>query len=249
MNIFEYNDFNELYHELSRLPCLQFEEYKDKLTRTGSTYHMKNVLIHCKSYACDIRMDKLNYTISKWTSLVNKYIDPIDYQSFKERLSKNDKKTATFNFKIHKGEKQGCLIAMVFTRSNNNKPWDCANIYYRTFDTYKAFPCDLILLNRMFTELPNCNIIDIYLHVPNVFWRVQFLSELIGGYFTLEEFNQNNFGCNHVKELYNAYYAPGAKEVKLHSISRKQKLKKRTEALPEIHIDDLKIFETEESLF
>jgi hypothetical protein len=54
--------------------------------------------------------------------LINKYIDPIDYQSFKERLSKNDKKTATFNFKIHKGEKQGCLIAMVFTRSNNNRP-------------------------------------------------------------------------------------------------------------------------------
>lgn len=174
---------------------------------------------------------------------MNKYVDQNDYIALKERLSKNDKKTATFNFKIHSGDKQGCLIALVFTRNNNNKPWDCVNTYYRTFDTYKAFPCDLLLLNRMFTDLPNLDLKDIYFHVPNVFWRVQFLAELIGGYFTLEELNQDNFACNHVKQIYEEYYGENAKEVKLHSISRKQKLKKREEGLPEILPESLKLFE------
>ena len=122
MVVFEFKDFNQLYHDLSRLPCLKYDKYKNELTRTGSTYHMKNVIIHTTSYECDIRMDKLNYTISKWKTLVNKYIDQDDYMKLKERLSKNDKKTATFNFKIHNGDKQGCLIALVFTRDDTKKP-------------------------------------------------------------------------------------------------------------------------------
>ena len=251
MVIFEYKDFDETYDRLSRVPTNEYNKYEDNLDKVGLTYHMKNVIIHTTSYDCNIRMDKLNYTLNKWTTLVNKYVDAIDYFKLKDRLNKNDKKTASFNFKIHEGDKQGCLVAMVFTRKDNNKPWDCVNVYYRTFDAYKAFPCDLILLNRMFTDLGNLELKDIYLHVPNVFWRLQFLSELIGGYFKLEDFNDsNNFPCNQVKKLYENYYGENAEEVKLHSIARKQKLKKRADSLPEIYINELKLFDNlEPSLF
>lgn len=65
MVFFDYKDFNEIYNKLSRLPCLEYDKYEDEFVKVGSTYHMKNVIIHSSSFDCDIRMDKLNYTISK----------------------------------------------------------------------------------------------------------------------------------------------------------------------------------------
>ena len=71
----EYTNFDELYSKLSRLPLLQYDKYQEELILSGSTYYMNNVMIECNDCDCSIDMSKLNYTILKWSTLINKYID------------------------------------------------------------------------------------------------------------------------------------------------------------------------------
>ena len=238
----KYNDFDDLYHRLSRLPLLEYDKYKDDLILSGSTYYMNNIIIEVPKYDCSIDMSRLNYTILKWNTLINKYIDKSDYIEFKEKLKDHKSKTCTFNFKIHREGKDACLVALVLTRDKSTKPWTDIHIYYRITEIYKKFAVDLILLNKMFNELHNCEFNNIFFHFPKFFFRIEFLTELIGGYFELDEFNEDNFATKHVKELWNRYYTPGADLSKYHSIARKQKLKMRSEKLTPLPIEDLKIF-------
>lgn len=239
----EYNDFDELYHDLSRIPLLEYEKYKDDLILSGSTYYMNNVIIRSYDYSCSIDMSKLNYTIIKWNTLIKKYVDRPDYEDFKYKLENLGSKTCTFNFKVHKEGKDGCLIALVLTRDNTSKPWTDVHIFYRITEIYKKFAVDLILLNKIFSELPNCDLENIYFHFPKFFFRIEFLTELIGGYYSLEEFNEDNFATKHVKELWERYYTPGADLSKYHSIARKQKLKASAKRLKPIPIEELSLFD------
>lgn len=239
----KYKNFDDIYYNLSRLPLLEYDKYKNNLKLSGSTYYMNNIVIEVPNFYCSLDMSKLNYTILKWKILVNKYIDKSDYFNFKEKLINNRSKSCTFNFKIHQGEKDGCLVALVVTRNNSNTPWENLYIYYRVTEVYKKFPVDLILFNKICNELPNCNFTNIIFHIPEISFRQEFLTELIGsGYFTLEEFTEDNFATNRVKELWNKYYTKGAELSKYHSIARKQKLKKRSKFLDPIPIESLKLF-------
>ncbi len=243
MVLLEYKDFDQLYHDLARIPLLEYDKYSDKLVKSGSTYYMDNVIIEAKSYECHIDMSKLNYTIAKWTTLVNRYVYPQDYIKLKQKLVESNKKTCSFNFRHDIEGHDACIIALVFTRDNPKGKWDKVSVEYRITDVYKKFAVDLILLNRMFTDLPNLDLKSIILYFPKVFFRIEFLAELIGGYYQLEEFNNDSFASKHVTDLWNRYYTPGAELSNYHSISRKQKLKARSEKLPEIPIESLKLFE------
>lgn len=245
----KYKNFDDLYHTLSRLPLNEYDKYESELIKSGSTYYMNNVLIETPSFECTIDMSILNYTMAKWNTLINKYVDIYQYSRLREKLQGNTK-TCTFNFKIHNEGKDACIIALVFSRDSTSSPWDSVNIFYRITDCVKKFAVDLILLNRMFSELPNLDIKSIIFHFPKLFFRVEFLTELIGGYFSLNEFTEDNFATNHVKDLWNKYYGEGASLSNYHTVARKQKLKKRSEKLPSIPIESLKIFEgIENNLF
>lgn len=245
----KYKNFDDLYHTLSRLPLNEYDKYECELIKSGSTYYMNNVLVETPSFECTIDMSILNYTMAKWNTLINKYVDIYQYSRLREKLQENTK-TCTFNFKIHNEGKDACIIALVFSRDSTSSPWDSVNIFYRITDCVKKFAVDLILLNRMFSELPNLDIKNIIFHFPKLFFRVEFLTELIGGYFSLDEFTEDNFATNHVKDLWNKYYGEGASLSNYHTVARKQKLKKRAEKLPSIPIESLKIFEgIENNLF
>lgn len=246
----KYKNFDDLYHSLSRLPLNEYSKYESELIKSGSTYYMNDVIIETPSFDCSIDMSILNYTMAKWNTLINKYVDVYRYSRLREKLSDNNTKTCTFNFKIHDEGKDACIIALVFSRDSTKVPWEKVDIFYRITDCVKKFAVDLILLNRMFTELPNLDIKSIIFHFPKLFFRVEFLTELIGGYFSLDEFTEDNFATNHVKDLWNKYYGEGASLSNYHTVARKQKLKKRSEKLPSIPIESLKIFEgIENNLF
>lgn len=250
MIILNFKNFNEMYFSLAKLPFNKYDFYKNYLLKSGSTYYMDNVLVEVSDFYCDIDMSKLNYTISKWTTLKNRYININSYLELKNKLISSNKKTCTFNFRSDVKNHDACIISMVFSRNNPNKEWTNVNIFYRIVDAEKKLACDLILFNRMFSELPNLDIKNIIFHFPKLFFRVEFLTELIGGYFSLDEFTEDNFATNHVKDLWNKYYGEGASLSNYHTVARKQKLKKRSEKLPSIPIESLKIFEgIENNLF
>lgn len=233
-----YPTIDDVHRGFSRLLFNCYEEYKDNLVLSGSTWYMRDVVLNITSPECTIDMSKLNYTINKWETLKNKYIDFEYWSNFKERLRSSRSKSITFNFKVHEGEKDGCLVAMVITRLNPSKPWTDVHVYYRVTEVFKKFAIDLILFNKMWEDLKgaNCDIKNWQLHIPILFFRIEFLAELIGsGYYTIEEFDKDNPPSEGIRYSWNRYYGPDAEIVKYHSIARKQKMKLRNvqlEALP-----------------
>lgn len=239
----KYKDFDQLYQNLSRLPFHEFDKYENDLIKSGSTYYMDNVIVETDSCDCTIDMSKLNYTIAKWTTLVNRYVDPHDYLNLKDKLITSNKKTCTFNFKHDIEGHDACIIALVFTRENTRGKWDKVSVEYRITDVTKKYAVDLILLNRIFNDLDNVELKNIVFYFPKIFFRIEFMAELIGGYFSLDEFSNDTFASKHVTDLWNKYYTPGAELSNYHTVQRKQKLKQRSESLPPLPIESLKLFD------
>lgn len=237
-----YPTLDDVHKGFSRLLFNCYDEYKDELFLSGSTWYLRDVVLDVSSPDCTIDMSKLNYTINKWEILKNKYVDFDKWTEFKERLKTSKSKSITFNFKIHEGEKDGCLVAMVLTRMNPSKPWTDVHVYYRVTEVFKKFAIDLILFNKMWEDLKsaNCEIKNWQLHIPILFFRIEFLAELIGsGYYTIEEFDKNNPPSDGIRYSWNRYYGPDAELVKYHSIQRKQKMKMRNVQLESLPINTL----------
>lgn len=253
----EYKDFTELYHELSRFPIKHEDEFGDDYFNIGASQYINNLIVKTTSHSLEGAQSDLsnfNYTIAKWTTLINKYIDKKDYFLLKERLMSSTAKTLTFNFKIHVGlstdtdqtkNRDSCIIALVFSRNGNKGPWTIVNIFYRVCEIYKKFACDLMLLNRMFEDLPNLDLKEYLFHIPQPFFSTFILCELIDSdLFTIEEFrDSDSFVCRKLYAHYLRYYGPDAKESNYHAIARKQKMKKEGNKPDPIPLDSLKIFE------
>lgn len=248
MMYLEYQSLDKVHHDFSRLIFDHFSEYESDFTLSGSTWYLRDVILDIKSPECTIDMSKLNYTINKWETLKNKYIDFYKWNEFRERLKTSKSKSITFNFKIHTGDKDGCLVAMVLTRLNPSKPWTDCHVYYRVTEIFKKFAIDLILFHKIWNDLKtaNCNLTNLRLHIPIMFFRIEFLAELIGsGYYTIEEFDKDNAPSEGIRYSYNRYYGPDAEEVKYHSIARKQRMKQRNVQLPDLPIQTLSFNEEE----
>lgn len=251
----EYKDFNQLYHDLARYPIThekELEANKDFFI-IGASLYINNLIIKTESCDCNLDLADFNYTKAKWTTLVNKYIDEHDYYLLKQRLVESTAKTLTFNFKIHIGlstdkdqtkNRDSCLVGLVFSRNGNKGNWTNVSIYYRVGEIYKKFPCDLILFNRMFTELPNLDIKEYLFHIPQPFFSSFILCELIGGnLFNIEEFNNpESFICQKINKFYNKFYSEGAQLSNYHAIQRKQLQKINGIKRDSIPIESLKIY-------
>ena len=254
MVFLEYKDFDQLYHDFSRYPVYHYDECKNDSFIIGATIYLNNVIIRTTSSDCHLDMSDFNYTIVKWSTLINKYIDKSAYFDLKDRLRESTSKTLTFNFKIHIGRntdkdttknRDSCLVALIFSRNGNSGEWTTVNIYYRVGEVFKKFAIDLILFNRMFKDLPNLNLKEYIFHIPQPFFSTFTLAELIGGnLFKIEEFDiPDNFICFKINKFYNKFYGEGAVESNYHAIARKQKMKKENIVRDPIPIDSLVIFD------
>ena len=242
-----YKDLDDLYYNFSRLPFNERNRYGQYMFDvTDTTTWLQDVVLEVGSEHCTLDMSLLNYTMVKWSTLLGKYIDLEEYLRFKEILKTGTKKSITFNFKIHEYNRPACLISMVITRLNHNKPWKEMKVHYRSTEIFKKFAVDLILFNRLVTELNQdcgCEIDKITLFIPLLFYRADFLAELLdSGYFTQEEFRKiDERFARKVMGYYDRYYTKGATLANYHTIQRKQKLKARSKSLPRIPIESLSI--------
>lgn len=243
-----YKDLDDLYYNFARLPFYQYEKYKDHLVTLGASTYMQDVVIEANSHHCSIDMSLLNYTKLKWNTLLGKYIDLDEFLVFKEKAQTSTKKTITYNFKIHEYHKPACLISLVLTRYNHKRPWKQMKVHYRSTEIYKKFAVDLILFNRLVEELNRdwgCEIEKITLFIPYLFFRADFLAELIDSkFYPRKEFRalaKTSELAQQTMHFYDRYYTKGATLANYHTIQRKQKLKARTGSLPRIPIESLSI--------
>lgn len=243
----KYQDLDDLYDNFSRLPFYKRGEFGEELVDvTDTTTWMHDVILEAGSHECSLDMSLLNYTKVKWSTLLGKYIDLEEYLHFKEMVRKSTKKSITFNFKIHEYNRPACLISMVLVRLNHNKPWDEMKVHYRSTEIFKKFAVDLILFNRLVEELNSdcdCKISKITLFIPLLFYRADFLAELLdSGYFTQKEFRKlDERFAKKVIGYYDRYYTKGASLANYHTIQRKQKLKAKSKSLPKIPIESLSV--------
>lgn len=243
MLFLEYKDFDDLYFNFSRLPLLEEDKYGYYFFNCGASTYLSPVIISTPSFNCHLDMSDFNYTRMKWTVLVNKYLDQEQYELLKKKLAESTTRTLTFNFKIHTTGKDACLVALVFERDIIGKPWTTVNVYYRVTEVFKKFAIDLILLNRILNDVPNCEIKEIIFHIPLAFFSIFILSELIGNNFELEEFNKDNFATNKIHHMWNKYYGEGHEPSNYHSIARKQKMREEGIKLDKIPIESLILFQ------
>ena len=231
----EFTDFDNLYHDLTRYPITHEKDLKQNsdFFIIGASLYINNLILKATSCDCHLDLADFNYTKAKWTTLVNKYIDEHDYYLLKQRLVESTAKTLTFNFKIHVGlstdkdqtkNRDSCLVGLVFSRNGNKGAWERVDIIWRTSEIFKKFGADLILLNRMFNDLPNLNLKEYLLILPQPFFSSFILGELIGGnLFKIEEFdNPDSFICQKINKFYNKFYSEGAALSNYHAIQRKQ---------------------------
>ena len=255
----EFNDFGQLYHDLTRFPIKhekEFGNFGNDYFEVGQSQYINNLIISTPSHKLEgpsSDLGNFNYTLAKWTTLLNKYVDKDDYLLLKRRLIESQTKTLTFNFKVHIGlstdtdqtkNRDSCIIALVFSRNGGSGKWTTVNIFYRVAEIYKKFAVDLMLLNRMFEDLPNLDLKEHLFHIPQPFYSVFILCELIDSpLFKVEEFkDSDSFVARRLYANYLKYYGPDAKLSNYHAIRRKQDMKLNGIVRESIPLESLKMF-------
>lgn len=249
----KYKDFDETYQKLTRFPL---QEIKDETVfEIGASQYISDLIVETESFEIKgplNNLGNLNYTKMKWNVLLKKYIDNDSYFSLKKRLVESKHKTLTFNFNIHVGDsstrdqtknKDSCLICLVFGRNKTSGPWTRASVTWRSSEIFQKFAVDLMLLNRMFNDLPNLDLKNIFLHFAQCFWSSFKLCELIDSpLFSVEEFkNSKTFLGKKLFDHYIRYYGEGAKLSNFHAIRRKQEAKLNHKENAIIPLEDLKM--------
>lgn len=103
----------------------------------------------------DINLHRIGFDPArKWSHLVKSYIDPEAYEQFWESVVTSGGTSIQFRFNNRKGPNGPCLIALVFTRDNGKKPWNKVKIIWRTTELQRKFGADLVLINKILTEIP-----------------------------------------------------------------------------------------------
>ena len=254
----EYKDFTQLYHDFTRYPLTHEKELKENSDyfNIGASQYFNNVIIKTTSHNLEGPQSDLgnfNYTIAKWKILVNKYVDKESYLLLKQRLVESTAKTLTFNFKIHIGlstdkdqtkNRDSCVVALVFSRNGTKGKWTIVNIYYRVAEVFKKYAVDLMLLNRMFEDLPNLDLKEYLFHIPQPFMSSFCLCELIDSpLFSIEEFKDSkSFIGRKLYAHWLRYYGPEAKPSNFHAIARKQEMIKNGTRPPSIPLESLVLF-------
>lgn len=253
----KYDDFGQLYHQLTRYP-LTAPESEDFFT-IGASQYVNNLVIETDSHNISgpsSDLGNFNYTMAKWSTLLNKYVDNQAYADLKTRLVWSTCKTLTFNFKIHVAlptdtdqtkSRDSCIIAIVFSRNGTSGKWTHVNIFWRVAEIYQKFAVDLLLLNRMFEDLPNLQLSKYALHLAQPFWSTFKLCELIDGpLFSVDEFkDSDSFLGKKMYAHYLRYYGPGAELSNFHAIRRKQEMKLSGKVNKSIPLELLKMPDTE----
>ena len=164
MKLLKYKNFNELLIGINNLVLSRTNEFVFK--QSGPNGYIVPLVIECDSFYYSFDLGNLSYTSNKFSKLIKTYIDPSTLLNFKSKLCKSSSTTLTFYFNQEK-KKQGsttdngpCILSIVFTRDTRRDKWSKANVMYRTTEVNRRFAADLLMLNRFFTELPDCCEID-----------------------------------------------------------------------------------------
>ena len=184
MIFYTFDDFSDLFrsmlNEIVNFPYILHAE------NTGTNLYLQPMVLKTKSFNTELNLGDFDYTITKMKYLINKYIDIEELKKFREKLINNSGTSLTFYFKTVK-PKQGtstdngpCLLNITLTRETRKSKWTKCFINYRTTEINRRFAADLILFNKMLSELPSCcELKEIYLILPKSYVDLRYFSTQI----------------------------------------------------------------------
>lgn len=166
-NYRHYKNFDELYDSLFE-EVLTEPQYLD-----CSMGIVENLFISCDSYECHLQpRDVLYKPISKWKYLCSRYLDYDEWIKFKRELNE-DKTPISRTFRFNVGNKEvlsgkrakagPCILTLVLSRNMGCKSskYNRIDITFRNSNIDRKLLFDLILINRMLTELDEYDIVNI----------------------------------------------------------------------------------------
>lgn len=153
MQRYEFDNLTDLYYQVNRdfltIPH-EIVEYK-----RGVQSFIDDLIISVGSTDLDLNLHEIGFNPdSKWRHLIRSYIDAEEYFSFWEKVVKSKGTSIQFRFKNREGPNGPCLIALVLTRPSGKVPWNAAKVLWRTAELQRKFAADLVLINRIFEEIP-----------------------------------------------------------------------------------------------
>lgn len=181
---YTFDDFSDLFrsmlNEIVNFPHVLHAE------NTGTNLYLQPMVLKTKSFNTDLNLGDFDYQLTKMKYLINKYIDIEELKKFHEKLNNSSGTSLTFYFKTVK-PKQGtttdngpCLLNITLTRETRKSKWTKCFINYRTTEINRRFAADLILFNKMLSELPSCcELKEIFLILPKSYVNLRYFSTQI----------------------------------------------------------------------
>jgi hypothetical protein len=154
MTQFNYTTSQEAWVELNRF-LIEAIEGLDGVIMSNQVI-LYDVFIHILKSQIDEDWDftkTANYTMSKWTSLVNNYVNRNHFEEIislvhHKELKKDRNYNVSFHFSNEHDGGKGCLLTATFSRRyTEDKPYIHATM--RASEFYKRGMFDLLLLHRM----------------------------------------------------------------------------------------------------
>lgn len=210
--VWEYKDFNEVYHGVVPRLLKNADKYLFHNMASGIIKD-KPLMIVCKKTTCDkIDISKVGYKKGKWQHLFRSYLGPKKLLELRNVPLKG----LTYGFDFHRKNQGngGCMREIILNRKNYQEGWTEATVFYRTVDFAIKFSADLIMLHHILEKvIPNTNIKKITLVFANgyipLMYAPPFLHDVWGlspqTMKNLEKTNKNGI-IKYMNYAYHDYY-------------------------------------------
>lgn len=243
MKVRKYKNFDEMFLKLNQEILTNPGEMLDYCN--GILGYMDNVFIACKNWECNLDLGKVGYKKNKWGHLLKTYINYDELLKFHERLKTATGLSLTFYFNQKKINNGSCLIALVFTRVYRKKPWNKVNVIYRVTETQRRMAADLVLINSIIRELPDCCDIE---RVTFYMAQTYTSAMVINGYYDyfgipMEDLDMQHSWTRTVVNQHESNFVKGSRITTYQSMARMQRMAMGLDKYPPLLCKDLSVKE------
>lgn len=176
ITVLKFEDLQEAWQGMNEYLFLAEEDItnRDVGGAFGSQMVCMDTIIEANIASVDEEFDfgeKLGYARTKWTTLVNNYIDYSYLDMFRAEVSKREKQRARmYNYTLHFANKYGsgkdCLISLtVARRPNRERPF--ASFVIRTSEITKRLLFDFLLVQRILEHVYGHNDVEVNIYAQH----------------------------------------------------------------------------------
>ena len=241
----KFKNFDDCVYNLPRKIVKHPEEYLDYVV--GMLGYVDDLMLNFNTSDCTYNLSFFGYKKYKVTKTINDVVDIDGFRDFCEMLKCSGQTCCMYTFESKNFSKGGNLICMTTKRHDKRMKWKSCNVHIRTVELSRELPVLLLLLNMMFSEMPNCSFTDISVFITQANVSAYNICGLTEFYdIGVEETNfEHPFGRT-LMSVWKKYFTDGCKLSNYNSLRTMQELRFGTKEFPLIDLSDVKLLESED---